>query len=189
MRLGRELEHRREPLVVEQELLRAGVQLDPAGAAVEAAHRLLDRALGQVEPDERDEPAVALLCERERAVVRRPEAGMPVGLVEAEHERARDAVRLLDPQQLVEIAAHAVDVEPEMDVRVEELGVRRQLRARELVEALDESQRAAKHVLHERESTAAAWSETLCFRNTSPLVPRNGAGGRALVFQKHKLDD
>ena len=78
---------------------------------------------------------------------------MPVGLVEAEHERAGDPVRLLDPQQLVEVAAHAVDVEAEMDVRVEELGVRRQLRAHELVEALDEALRAAKDVFHEREST------------------------------------
>ena len=66
MAVGRELEDRREPLVVEQELLRPRVQLDPAGAEVEAAHRLLDRALGQVEPDEGDELA-ARFAPRRRA--------------------------------------------------------------------------------------------------------------------------
>ena len=84
--LGGELEHRREPLVVEQEALRARVQLDPAGAEVEAAARLLDRALGQVEPDERDEAALRARGERERAVVRGAEGRMPVRLVQAEHE-------------------------------------------------------------------------------------------------------
>ena len=51
--IGRQLEDRREPLVVEQEALRARVQLDAAGAEVEAARRLLDRPLGEVEPHER----------------------------------------------------------------------------------------------------------------------------------------
>ena len=88
--LGRELEHRPEPLVGRVEALRARVQLDPARAGVEAARRLLDRRLVQVEPDERDEPPVRARGERERAVVRGAEGGMPVGLVEAEHERARD---------------------------------------------------------------------------------------------------
>ena len=64
---------------------------------------------------------------------------MPVGLVEAEHERAGDPVRALDPQQLVEVAAHAVDVRAEVDVGVEDLGVRRQLGAHDLLEALDEA--------------------------------------------------
>ena len=82
---------------------------------------------------------------------------MPVGLVEAEHEGARDPVCALDPQQLVEIAAHAVDVGAEMDVRVEELHVRRQLRAHDVLEALDEGQRAPKDVLHEPESTDGGW--------------------------------
>ena len=155
--VGCELEHRRQPLVVEQELLRARVQLDPAGAEVEAARRLLDRALGQVEPDERNELAAASLGEGERAVVRRAEARMPVGLVEAEHERAGDPVRTLDPEQLVEVAAHAVDVGAEMDVRVEDLGVLRQLCPHVVLEALDEALRAPKDVLHEPESTDGGW--------------------------------
>ncbi len=50
------------------------------------------------------------------------EAGMAVGLVEAEHERAPDAVarhHLLEP---VVVAHHPVDVVAEVEVRVEELG-------------------------------------------------------------------
>ena len=69
--LGGELEDRRETLVVQQEALGARMELDPARAGVEAAGRLLDRVLAQVEPDEGDEPAVRALCVRERAVVRR----------------------------------------------------------------------------------------------------------------------
>ena len=62
--LGRELEDRREPLVAGVELLGARVQLDAAGAGVEAAARLLDRRLVQVEPHERDQPAAR--CARRR---------------------------------------------------------------------------------------------------------------------------
>ena len=88
--LGGELEDRRQPLVVQEEALRARMELDPAGAEIEAAHRLLDRLLAQVEPDEGDEPSVRALRELERAVVRRAESRMPVRLVHAEHEAARD---------------------------------------------------------------------------------------------------
>ena len=48
---------------------------------------------------------------------------MPVGLVEAEHERAADAVLVHHPEQLVRPSAHSVDVVAEMDVRVEDLEV------------------------------------------------------------------
>ena len=95
--LGGQLEDGREPLVVQQELLRPRVQLDPARAGVEAARRLVDRALREVEPDERDEAALGARRVVERAVVRGAKAGMAVGLVEAEHERARDPVALLAP--------------------------------------------------------------------------------------------
>ena len=61
--LGGELEDRREPLVVQEEALRARMELDPAGAEVEAAGRLLDRLLAQVEADEGDEAAVRALRE------------------------------------------------------------------------------------------------------------------------------
>ena len=90
--VGRELEDRREPLVVQEEALRSRVELDPARAEVEAARRLLDRVLAQVEPDERDEATVRALRVLERPVVRRAEGRMPVRLVHAEHETARDAV-------------------------------------------------------------------------------------------------
>ena len=60
----------------------------------------------------------------ERAVVRGAEARVAVGLVEAEHERARDPVALLALDELVEVADHAVHVRPQMDVRVEDLDVR-----------------------------------------------------------------
>ena len=79
--------------------------------------------LVEVEAHERDEAAVGLLGEGERAVVRRAEGGMPVGLVEAEHERAADAVLVHHREQLFGKAAHAVDVATEVDVRVEDLDV------------------------------------------------------------------
>ena len=53
-----EREHGLEPRVVGQEPLRPRVQLDPARAEVEAARRLLDRALVQVEPHERKQRSV-----------------------------------------------------------------------------------------------------------------------------------
>ena len=119
--LGRELEHRPEPVVGRVEALGARVQLDAAGAGVEAARRLLDRRLVQVEADEWNEAPLRSSRVRERAVVRGAERGMPVGLVEAEHERARDRVLVHQREQLVVVADHAVDVVAEMEVRVEDL--------------------------------------------------------------------
>ena len=124
--LGGELEHRAEPLVGRVELLRARVELDPSRAGVEAARRLLDRRLVQVEADERDQPAVRALRERERAVVRGAERRVAVGLVEAEHEGPRDPVVVHQLEQLVVVADHAVDVVPEVEVGVEDVGAGRQ---------------------------------------------------------------
>ena len=62
--LGREREHGPEPLVGRVEALGARVQLDPARAGVEAARRLLDRRLVQVEADEGDQPALRARGER-----------------------------------------------------------------------------------------------------------------------------
>ena len=90
--LGGELEHRRQPLVVQQELLGTRVELDPARAEVEAARGLLDRLLGQVEPHERDQAPARALGVGERAVVGRAEGRVAVDLVHAEHEAARDPV-------------------------------------------------------------------------------------------------
>ena len=117
----------------EQELLRARMELDPAGAEVEAATRLLDRPLVEVEPHERDEPAVRARRELERPVVPGAEARVPVGLVEAEHVRARDAVAVHPAEQLVVDADHPVDVVAEMRVRVEDVEIGRQAGAHPLV--------------------------------------------------------
>ena len=121
-----------------------GCSLIPRAPRVEAACRLPDRVLVQVEPDERDEPPVGARREGERAVVRGAEGRVAVGLVEAEHERAGDPVPLLAGDQLVEVAEPPVDVGAEMDVRVEDLEVLRKLVADELLEALDECLRARR---------------------------------------------
>ena len=54
------------------------------------------------------------------------ERRVAVGLVEAEHEGARDAVVVHQLEQLVVVADHAVDVVPEVQVRVEDVGACRQ---------------------------------------------------------------
>ena len=136
--LGREREHRDEALVVREELLRARMELDPAGAEVEAAPRLLERALVEVEPDERDEPPFGPRGERERPVVPGAEARPALGLVEAEHVRARHAVAVHPADELVVDADHPVDVVAEMRVRVEDVELRRQAGAHALVPARDD---------------------------------------------------
>ena len=146
--LGGEREHRRQPLVVQQEALRPRVQLDPARAEIEAARRLLDRLLAQVEAHERDQPAARALGERERAVVRGAEGGMPVGLVHAEHEGARDPVAVVDLLELLVDAAEAVDVVSEVHVRVEDLGPVGQLAPQFLVVTGDQLLGSSEHVFH-----------------------------------------
>ena len=51
-----------QPLVVQQEALRARVQLDPARAQVETAFGLADGVFRQVEPHERDKAALGALA-------------------------------------------------------------------------------------------------------------------------------
>ena len=131
--LGRQLEHGREPFVVEQELLGAWMELDPAGAEVEAAARLLDRPLVEREPHEGDQAALRAGRELERAIVAGLEARVPVGLVEAEHEGARDAVPVHRADQLLVAADHPVDVRAEMRVRVEDVELGREIGAQPLV--------------------------------------------------------
>ena len=87
--------------------------------------------LVDVEPHERDQLVGRGRGVRERSVVRRAERRVPVGLVEAEDERAGDPVRALDLEQLVAVADHPVDVLAEMDVRVEERRPLRKLVARQ----------------------------------------------------------
>ena len=90
--LGREREHGPEPLVGRIEALRARMELDPARARVEAARASSIGVSFEVEPDEGDQPALRARGEGERAVVGGPEGRVAIGLVEAEHEGARDAV-------------------------------------------------------------------------------------------------
>ena len=111
------------------ELLCARVQLDAARAAIEAALGLGDRLLGEVEPDERDHPAVRAGGQVERPVVAGAEPRVAVGLVQAEDVAARDPVPVQDRLELVVAADHAVDVVAEVRMGVEDVRARRQLRA------------------------------------------------------------
>ena len=126
-----------------------GMELDPARAEVEAALGLLDRALRQVEPDERDQPSLRALRVLERAVVRRSERRVAVRLVHAEHEAARDAGRVVDALELLVDADLAVDVVAEVDVRVEDLGVRGQQVAKLVFVPRQQRLRPLELLLHE----------------------------------------
>ena len=118
----------------------------------EELRRLLDRILAEVEPDERDQPAAGALGVRERAVVRRAERRVAVGLVHAEHERVGDAVAVHEPLELVEAADHAVDVVPEVHVHVEDLGTGRQVTPELLVVRRDQRALALECLFHRFES-------------------------------------
>ena len=135
-----------EPRVVRQEALRARVELDAARAEVDAAARLLDRCLVEVEADVRDELVGRRGRVGERAVVRGAERRVAIRLVEAEDERAHDPVRALDGEQLVAVADHAVDVLAEVGVRVDHRGVGRELRERERGVALEQLVRPVDRV-------------------------------------------
>jgi hypothetical protein len=146
--LGRQLEHGREALVVQQEALRPRVELDPARAEVEAARRLLDRLLGEVEAHERDQAAARACGVLERPVVRRAEGRVPVDLVHAEHETARDPVAVVDPLEVVVDPVHPVDVVTEVDVGVEDLGAFGQLAPELLVVTGDQGLGPLEDVFH-----------------------------------------
>src|SRR5205085_8181277 len=103
---------------------------------------------------ERDEPPAGALGVFERAVVRGAEGRVPVGLVEAEHEGARDAEPGLDPLELGVVAAEAVDVGAEVDVRVEDVRACGKLAPELLLPRLHELLRASVRLLHAPESSA-----------------------------------
>ena len=94
-----------------------------ASASVEAADRLLDRRLVHVETDKRDQAAAGALSKLERAVVGSAKRRLTVGLVHAEHECPCDPVGAHDPLEFLVLAREAVDVMPQMDMGVEDLGV------------------------------------------------------------------
>ena len=118
--LGGKREDRSEALVVQQELLRTGMELDPARSAIEAPDRLLDGLLTQIEAYERDEEALRPFRCGEGAVIGGPKAGMAVGLVHAERERTLEAVALEEGDEAVVRGRKPVDVPAHVDVRVEE---------------------------------------------------------------------
>ena len=123
--LGGELEHRPEPLVGRAEPLRARMELDPAGAGVEAAPRLLDRRLVEVEADERDEPSLDRSANASVRSFAALNAGCRSGS-SRQNMNAREMPYLSISLELVVVADHAVDVVPEVQVRVEDVGARRQ---------------------------------------------------------------
>ena len=125
-----------------------GWSLIPARAGLETASRLVERRLVQVEAHERDQTSFRTRRERQRSVVRGAERRVAVGLVEAEHERARDAVAAHHLGELVVVADHAVDVVPQMEVRVEDLGAGRQLAHELLVVGRAELERACERIRH-----------------------------------------
>ena len=143
-----ELEHRGQPLVVQEEPLGPRVQLDPARTRVEAARRLLDRLLREVEAHERNQPSTGAPRVLERAVVRRPEGRVPVRLVHAEHEAALDPVAVVDPLELVVDPVEAVDVVPEVHVGVKDLRALGHDALELLVVAGDQSPGPFEHAFH-----------------------------------------
>ena len=124
------------------------MKLDPARAEVEAALRLLERRLVQVEANERDQAAAGAAGVVERPVVGGTEGRMPVRLVEAEHERVLHAVLGHQRPELVVVTDHPVDVPTQMEVRVEDLGLRRQQGLHLPVVPGDELERASEGVGH-----------------------------------------
>ncbi len=136
--LGRDREDRCEAFVVEHELLRPRMQLDPARAKVETTLGFLDRLFGQVEPDVGDHPPLRTSGELERAFVARSKAGMPIGLVETEDVAPRDPVPVHGRLELFEASGHPVDVVTEVRVRVEDVGACRQFGAELCLEARKE---------------------------------------------------
>jgi hypothetical protein len=120
--LGGELEDRRESLVVQQELLRPWMKLDPFGAPVQHPYRFADRILREIQADEGDHPPVRALAECQRPVVPGLEARVSVWLVEAEHEAAGDPVLVHPALEILVDPDHAVDVSAKMGVRVEDIG-------------------------------------------------------------------
>ncbi len=153
--LGGECEDGLEPLVVEQEALRPGVELDPARAVVERAGRFFDRLLGEIEAHEGHEEAARALGSCERAVVGSPERRLPVGLVHAERERALHAPTLEEGGQIFERRDHPVDVATDVNVRVEERRPLRQQAPRLLLVELDQAARSLENGFHAGESTGS----------------------------------
>src|SRR5919109_3375365 len=109
------------------------MELDAAGAAIEAPRRFADRILGEVEARERDHASVRAGCVLERSVVACAEPRMAVGLVQAEHEATADAVLVQAALEVLVDPRHAVNVAAEVGVGVEDLGACGKLTAKLLV--------------------------------------------------------
>ena len=92
----------------------------------------------------------------QRPVVGRAERRLAVRLVHAEHERAGDAVGVHDPLEFLVLPAPAVDVVPEMEMRVEDLGAVGQQAPKLLVVAREQLLGARKRLVHEK--SVYVWS-------------------------------
>ena len=183
--LGGEREDRLEPLVVQEEALRPRVELDPARPQIEAPCRLLDRLLRQVEPDEGDEEALGALGGRERAVVRGPEGGLAVGLVEAEGERALDPPASQEVGQLLERGDHPVNVPPDVNVGVEQLRALGDERARLGLVPVDQPARSFENLVHGNESTRSGYHREPCPTFSSSATP-SARPSCATRFRSHR---
>ncbi len=118
-----EREHVVHLAAVEDEVLRARMQLDAARAGRQAAFALGERIFGGVEAAERDQPAVAFSGPREHAVVGHAVGGPALGVVQREYARAAGVGGVELCQQLLERQRASVLVEAEVRVRVDHFGV------------------------------------------------------------------
>jgi hypothetical protein len=153
--LRRELEDRRQALVVEEELLRTRMQLDAACPQVEAPRCLADRVLAEVEADERDHSSAGARPVGERPVVAGAEARVAVRLVEAEHEAAGDSVLVHPALEVLVDAHHSVDVGAEMRVCIEDLSVVRELAPELLIPLRHQPLGTLQRVVHALECMGA----------------------------------
>ena len=112
-----------ERAVVEHEVLRARVQLDPPGAVAEAPFALRERVFERVEAAERHEPSLALPGPCQHAVVGQAVAGTALGVVQGEHACPSRLGRIELAEQLLERQRAAVLVESEVRVGVDHFGV------------------------------------------------------------------
>ena len=108
-----------EVAAVEDEVLRARVQLDALRPAREGALGLGTRAFGGVQAAERDEPAIAFAGPLQHAIVGEAVGGLALRVVEREHACASRFGGIELGEQLLERQRATVLVEAEVRVRVD----------------------------------------------------------------------
>ncbi len=131
------------------------MELYPACPQIEAALRLFERRLIEIEAHEGNQLSLRSLGVGKRAVVRLAESGMPIGLVEREDETALDSVSLAHRRQLFVRAGHTINVGPEMNMRVENGGFRGKLAAKPRLPRVDQHLGTDESFVHIEESIRA----------------------------------